>query len=235
MVPGELQRGRPRRLHRLGAAGEPGNRLSGEQEPGPAVAVDHPALGVVRDEAGKGVIDKLRVEDRDREDVGDQGERVHTGAQASDAQLTRLERRSGCGKSPNLHSGTGRPHWCGSPGAEEFLAELADHGTPQAQVSAFGFWRADDRLEDADRDDLVQAVGVGTLAGLRQCSRNDVPSAGELRTVSVLIATLAGRRDRSHGSPTSAPPSIPPADRRRLRSCQAGCGLERVAAQRHGS
>ena len=40
-----------------------------------------------------------------------------------------------------------------------------------------------------------------TLAGSRQCSRNDArPVAASNRSVSVLMARLAGRRLRSHGS-----------------------------------
>ena len=40
-----------------------------------------------------------------------------------------------------------------------------------------------------------------TLAGSRQCSRNDArPVAASNRSVSVVMARLAGRRLRSHGS-----------------------------------
>jgi hypothetical protein len=64
-----------------------------------------------------------------------------------------------------------------------------------------------------------------TLAGSRQCSRNEArPVAASNRSVSVVMARLAGRRLRSHGSAIRArglAGRCPPSSRAAAYSCAA--------------
>src|ERR1022692_1110310 len=126
--------------------------------------VNHSAFSVGRDEPAERGVEKVAVEYGDGQDVDGEGQRIYADAEAGDVQFAGL---ACC--SQRLVEVPAAVVDRGAEGAvvlwvaEEFLAELADHALPEAEVVALGFGGVVDGLEDADRHGLVHPARVGNL------------------------------------------------------------------------
>src|SRR5262249_49844108 len=226
MAPRQLEYGRSRSLHRLRAARKPVNDLVGKGQTGHtggAFAADNPPFCVGGDQAFKGGIEEVTVEHGGGQDVHREGQRVHAHAQAGHAQPPRFACDGQLAvEGPAIVVERAAEVPVVLAGGEEFLAELAGHRPPQAEVVLLRGGVSPAGWKIPTGMTWYRPPAWVTLAGSRRCSKNDASPAAARRRVRVVIAGIALRRDRSQGSPISSRSGKP--------SAPAGCGPERWEA-----